>query len=125
MEYHLGLPGTKPVKPIQQVLAENQYASRFYEQIVRMICDFEKELDPDHEVGARLVSFGQAVQFHIQGLSYQNPSLITFYGYLESGAKVELIQHVSQISFLLMSLPKQEQNEPARRIGFQLKEKNS
>lgn len=107
-------------KPTQLRIAENNYASEFYKHIVRMINQFEEELDPEQEVGARLVSFGQTVQFHIQDIGYQNPSLITFHGILDNGSKVSLIQHVNQISFLLMALPKQNEAEPARRIGFSL-----
>ncbi|WP_197205749.1 DUF6173 family protein [Cytobacillus firmus] len=110
------------IKPLPQRLAEANYASEFYRQIVEMISDFEKELDPDEEVGARLVSFGQTVQFHIQDIGYYDPSLIRFIGTLDNGSKVELIQHVNQISFILMALPKQIENEPATRIGFKLLE---
>jgi hypothetical protein len=95
-------------------------ASAFYKRIVEMINDFESGLNEQEEVGVRLVTFGQTVQFHIEDISYYNPSLITFIGRLENGSKVELIQHVSQISFLLMSLPKLNEEQPARRLGFVL-----
>lgn len=93
-------------------------ASEFYKRLVEMINEFEEDLDEEHEVGIRLVSFGQTVQFHIENIGYYNPSLIIFRGRLENGARVELIQHVSQISFLLMALPKLDESRPARRIGF-------
>jgi hypothetical protein len=95
-------------------------ASAFYTRIVEMINEFESGLNEQEEVGVRLVSFGQTVQFHIEDISYYNPSLITFIGRLDNGSKVELIQHVSQISFLLMSLPKLDEEQPARRLGFVL-----
>lgn len=43
-----------------------------------MINEFEKDLNPDQEIGVRLVTFGQAVQFHIENLGYYNPSFIRF-----------------------------------------------
>jgi hypothetical protein len=70
----------------------------------------------------KLVSFGQTIQFHIEDLSYYNPSLIAFIGRLPNGSKVELIQNVAQISFLLMALPKLNEDAPARRIGFKIED---
>lgn len=103
-------------------IEENNYASEFYRKIIEMINDFEASLYHDEEVGVRLVSFGQTVQFHIEDLSYYNPSLIAFIGRLPNGSKVELIQNVAQISFLLMALPKLNEDTPARRIGFKIQD---
>ena len=77
---------------------------------------FEAELDDDHEVGARLVSFGNAVQIHVQSIGFTAPFLITFSGVTEKGDAVRLIQHVSQLSFLLVSLKKIA--DSPYRIGF-------
>lgn len=101
-------------------ITENNYASEFYRKIIEMINDFEASLNHDEEVGVRLVLFGQNVQFHIEDLSYYHPSLIAFIGRLPNGSKVELIQNVAQISFLLMALPKLNEDAPARRIGFKI-----
>ncbi|MDR6999640.1 DUF6173 family protein [Neobacillus niacini] len=103
-------------------IAENNYASEFYRKIIEMINDFEASLNHDEEVGVRLISFGQTVQFHIEDLSYYNPSLIAFIGRLPNGSKVKLIQNVDQISFLLMALPKLNEDAPARRIGFKIED---
>jgi hypothetical protein len=92
-------------------------ASEFEERLTKMIKDFEEELEPTQEVGVRLVSFGQTVVFHLQDIGYYNPSLIRFYGRTENGEPVELIQHVSQISVLLMRVPALDPEQP-RRIGF-------
>lgn len=94
-------------------------ASEFYNRLVEMIKDFDGKLDHDLEVGIRLVSFGQTVQFHIEDLGYYDPSLIRFHGRLDDGSKVELIQHVSQISFLLMAVKRLNPEEPKRPIGFE------
>jgi hypothetical protein len=77
---------------------------------------FEAELDDDHEVGARLVSFGNAIQIHVQSIGFTAPFLITFSGVTEKGDSVRLIQHVSQLSFLLVSLKKM--SDKPYRIGF-------
>jgi len=77
---------------------------------------FERELDDDHEVGVRLVSFGSEVRFHVQEIGFSKPNIVTFYGVTVHKEKVQLIQHVSQLSFLLMAVKKIE-DKPCR-IGF-------
>jgi hypothetical protein len=98
--------------------AEDNYASEFHKRLVKWINNFDASLDEKHEVGIRLVSFGQTVTFHLQDLGYWNPSLISFTGTMESGAPVELIQHVSQISILLMKVERKDPDKPKRPIGF-------
>src|SRR5918995_3541035 len=85
-----------------------------YERLGSYIRDFENELDQDHEVGARLVSFGQAILFHIESLGYYGPDIISFEGVTDKGEKVK--QNVSQLSVLLIAMPKR--SEQPKRIGF-------
>lgn len=103
--------------PAERV-AEANYASEFHKRLVDWIRRFDDTLDQNHEVGVRLVSFGQSVTFHLEDLGFWNPSLISFKGHTEEGAPVELIQHVSQISVLLVRLPREDPNRPKRPIGF-------
>jgi hypothetical protein len=90
------------------------FAARLLEQI-RL---FEGRLDQQHEVGLRVVTFGQALTVHVEALGYIEPSLITFEGRTDSGDPVRLVQHVSQVSFLLVTLARLEPSEPRRPIGF-------
>lgn len=91
-------------------------AEWMYERLGEYIKDFENELDEDHEIGARLVSFGQSVTFHIENVGYYGPDIISFDGINAEGERVQLIQHISQLSVLLVAMKKQS-NKP-RRIGF-------
>ena len=93
-------------------------ASEFHVRLISWINDFHKSLDDEQEVGARLVSFGQAVTFHIEDIGYWNPSLISFIGKNENGEPIELIQHVSQISILLVAMKRKNPDQPKRPIGF-------
>lgn len=93
-------------------------ASQFAKHLLSQMNRFDKELDADHEVGVRLVSFGQSITFHVSDLSYYNPSLIVFIGLTEDGNRVELVQNTSQINFLLIALPKLQPEQPKRKIGF-------
>ncbi|MFB5143009.1 DUF6173 family protein [Vibrio diabolicus] len=100
----------------ERSLNEVNPAAWTYERLGEYIKDFEADLDSDHEIGARLVSFGQAVTFHIQDVGYYGPDIISFTGLDSNGKKVQLIQHMSQLSVLLVAMNKLE-DEP-KRIGF-------
>lgn len=94
-----------------------------YLRIVRSIIAFEKTLDSEHEVGARLVSFGGGDSFNIEDMGYWGPDLIIFIGRTKAGQPVQLIQHVSQVSVLLTALRPARPTDKPRRIGFMLAEK--
>lgn len=90
-----------------------------YEVIIERIREFEKDLDDDHEIALKLASFGKHITLNVTKIGYNNPSIIVFNGYVE-GNRATLIQHISQLSFLLVSVPKSEPDKPPRRIGFDL-----
>lgn len=111
------MPHIPSAREVLESVEQKNYASEFHRRLTEMIAEFERHLDPNHEVGVRLVSFGQTVVFHLESIGYYDPSLIRFLGKSQEGEPVELIQHVSQISILLMRLPALTPGEP-RRIGF-------
>lgn len=102
-----------PVLPIDPNLA-----SEFKKRLIKWVNEFDASLDSEHEVGARLVSFGQTVTIHLLDIGYWNPSLIVFRGTRENGEPAELIQHVSQISVLLVKVKRLDPTTPKRPIGF-------
>jgi hypothetical protein len=99
-------------------LANANKASEFYLCLGYQIQAFDETLDQDHEVGIRLVTFGQAVTFYVDDIGYHDPSLILFHGTTEGGDRVMLVQHVSQISFLLIAMKRQNPEEPKKPFGF-------
>jgi len=100
-------------------IAKDNLASAFCERLNEYCRQFDKQLDAEHEIGARLVSYGQALTIYVDDLGYWNPSLIHFYGVTEDGkTPVQLVQHVSQISFLLVALPKKDPDKPRQPFGF-------
>lgn len=99
-------------------LAIEGRASAVHGRLGRLIGEFDGGLDQTHEVGMRLVSFGREIVFHVTGLGYWNPSLIIFHGKLENGEVVQLVQHVSQLSFLLMALKREDPSKPKSPMGF-------
>jgi hypothetical protein len=99
-------------------LAKANMASEFHARLMYRINDFDESLDNEHEVGVKLVSFGQTVVFRVEDVGYHNPSLIVFHGRMDDGNPVTLVQHVSQISFLLTSLKRPNPQEPKVPFGF-------
>jgi hypothetical protein len=92
-------------------------ADTMYDRLMSHIADFQRDLDPEHEVGACLAYFGKEVLIHIESLGYQNPGLIVLYGFDGEGHRVTLLQHMTQVNLLLVALPPLKGEEP-RRIGF-------
>ena len=96
-----------------------QYADWKYKKIVEQIREFEAELDDEHEVALRLASFGTSIVMTVTDIGYQNPDMLYFYG-IVNGKGAQLIQHISQLNFLLLAIEKQTPSAPPRRIGFAL-----
>ena len=44
---------------------ESENASEFYKRLMHYIKEFDTSLDQEHEVGVRLVNFGQTIQFAV------------------------------------------------------------
>jgi hypothetical protein len=91
---------TMPRMPI--VPKDHNLADEFHRRLINWINDFHKSLDNEHEVGAQLVNFGQTVTFHIN----------------EQGETIKLVQHVSQISILLVAMKRNNATKPKNPIGF-------
>jgi len=97
---------------------EKSPAEWMYERLIRSIASFEENLDDTQEIGLRLVTFGEKETFHIEDVGYWGPDLVKFYGTSIDGKPIELMQHITQVSVLLIAVPKKA--EKARRIGFEL-----
>lgn len=113
------------IKPISEqfsdVLSElqnSQSAQIYVKQIHGQIDDFEADLDQDFEVGVKLVSFGQTITFHVSAIGWIQPSLIIFEGFTDKDEPIKLIQHINQISFLLMKIKRLDSSVERRKIGF-------
>lgn len=107
-----------PAAELLRLPPDANHASEFYWRLVEMVNDFHRELDEEYEVGGQLVNFGSEVTFSFTGIGYFNPSLIRFYGEKSDGSPIELIQHVTQISVMLIRQKRAKPNEPKRPIGF-------
>lgn len=92
-----------------------------YERVVLYLRNFEEQLDSDHEAAIGLTG-SQTGVLRIEGMGYFDPDIVTFYGIDSSGAKTQLVQHVSQLNVALRALPKKVEDAAPRRIGFRLVE---
>lgn len=106
-----------PLKQNFYIPMEKGSASNCYKNIMSEIENFQNSLDSEHEVGISLASFGKEILMYVSSIGYQNPDIMLFCGTV-NGCEARLIQHMNQLNFLLVSLPKSEPEKPARRIGF-------
>jgi hypothetical protein len=90
-------------------------------RLSKLIEDFEKGLDKDDEVGARIVGLPGDGTMSIEDVGFWGPDFILFIGRNADGKPVRLIQHYGQINVLL-DVRRRPAEREARRIGFQLSE---
>ena len=105
-----------PVVSLPRIPLAESYSDTQFEIIKNYVQEFQAGLDAEHDVGLLLTNFGQSVLMEVTSISYEYPVLMVFRGFV-SGKQSTLIQHVSQLSFLLTSVPKAP-DIPKRRIGF-------
>jgi len=92
-----------------------------YERVILYIQNFEEQLDSRHEVAMGFTGADAGV-LRIEGIGWFAPDIISFYGTDDEGARMQLVQHVTQLNVVLRALPKAPEQPQARRIGFQLAE---
>lgn len=80
---------------------------------------FEEGLDDGHEIAMGFAGTDAGV-LKIEGMGYFDPDIVTFYGADAGGIKMQLVQHVSQLSVVFRALPKAVETEEPNRIGFKL-----
>ncbi|OCX66890.1 hypothetical protein BFP70_03415 [Thioclava sp. SK-1] len=117
-------PPTAEMCPLPAKLArdtpESKSAAQWaYERLVLYIQNFEQSLQADEEVALGLTGSNAGV-LKIEGIGYFAPDILTFYGTNQSGARTQLIQHVSQLDVALVAMPKPVDAPAPRRIGFRL-----
>ncbi len=109
------LPPAVAAKPIE-AKSPAQWA---YERLILYIQNFEARLDDKQEVAMGFAG-GDAGILKIEGIGYFDPDIVTFYGSDDGGARMQLIQHVTQLNVMLRALPKEPEGGEPRRIGFRL-----
>lgn len=98
-------------------LAGRYDAAEIFKHLQRRIKHFQSTLPVDKEIGLQLANFGIAAEIHIRQIGYRDPNIVEFAGIISDGQEVLLVQHISQLNFLMIAVspPKEEE---AYRIGF-------
>ncbi len=94
---------------------KNNPAEYMQERMMRMIAQQQESLPADHELGL-LVTGGSVPAFHLRRISYSNPDILVFIGKDADNNDVQVMQHHSQMSVVVIAMPKL--GEQAYRIGF-------
>ncbi len=92
------------------------YSNTQVEIIRDYVLDFQQQLDNEHDVALLLTHFGNSILMEVTHIGYEESVLVVFKGFV-NGRQSTLIQHVSQLNFLLTSVEK-EPDKPKRTIGF-------
>ena len=99
---------------IQEGSTAKQVAINLYEEIVK----YQASLPDTEDVIMMLVQFGQTYTIRVTNIGYSGYTLVCFHGEDIDGKPLELIQHISQLNFLLQVQPKEKPEAPQRKIGF-------
>lgn len=94
---------------------KNNPAGFMQQRMMDLIAEHQKSLSAEDELGVHVIG-GSAPAFHLRAISYSNPDILIFIGKDVDGNIVQLMQHHSQMSVMVVSLPKLD--EKAFRIGF-------
>ncbi|WP_373355471.1 hypothetical protein [Pseudoroseicyclus sp. CXY001] len=90
-----------------------------YERVALYIRNFEAGLEAGEEVALAFTGSETGV-IRIEGMGYFDPDILSFYGRDPSGAKTQIVQHVSRISVLLRAVRRDTAAPSPERIGFRL-----
>lgn len=99
-------------------IQEESVASIVAENLYQEVINYQSNLTDGEDVAMSIVQFGQSTTILVDSIGYIGYNLVRFGGKDSSGKPLELIQHVSQLNFLLMVVPKEEPVKEKRQIGF-------
>lgn len=91
-------------------------AGIIFNHLMYRVKAFQSGLKENEELGIRVANFGVAAEIHVRQIAFKDPNVIEFFGVDPDGNEVALIQHISQLSFMLSALKPIE--EKPFRMGF-------
>ena len=100
------------------VIQEGSTAQIVAENLHQEILNYQENLSNTEDVAMSIVKFNESITLLVDSIGYIGYNLVRFGGKDSFGKPLELIQHVSQLNFLLMVVPKPQPEAPKRKIGF-------
>lgn len=88
------------------------------QKIIESIQAFEKNLGPNQEIAIKLGGFGQSITLFLESVQHLEGNMFSFHGTAPNGEPSVLIQHLSQLNFILATVPKDPVAEAPRRIQY-------
>ena len=99
-------------------IQEGSVAQIVAENIHQEILEYQSKLPDNEDVAMCVVQFNQSMIIRVDSIGYIGYNLIRFGGKNSDGKPIEVVQHVSQLNFLLTIVPKPVVSVPKRKIGF-------
>ena len=99
-------------------IQEGSTAQIVAENLHQEILNYQSNLSDEEDVAISIVQFNQSTTILVDSIGYIGYNLVRFGGMDNSGKPLELIQHISQLNFLLTVVQKPEPEVPKRQIGF-------
>jgi hypothetical protein len=93
-------------------------ASEYMKDLARQIDLFQRDVGEEYDVVVQIASAGLAGTLEVDNIGFNGPSLIVFDGILPDGNTAHLVQDISQISLLIIAVPRTDLSKPRRTIGF-------
>lgn len=100
------------------VIQEGSTAQIVAENLYQEIINYQSNLLDTEDVALSIVKFNESITLLVDSIGYIGYNLVRFGGKDSSGKPLELIQHVSQLNFLLMVVQKPDSEISKRKIGF-------
>lgn len=120
---NLSIPDYSYVGDLVEAQAEAQEAPTARRAVTRILAEiqsFQEQLDSSLDVALQLISLPNFI-IHVADVGFYQPNLIVFYGHI-TGKPTRLVQHLSQLNFVLTSVAREHPEEPRRAIGFHVEE---
>ncbi|MBR2207921.1 MAG: hypothetical protein IJ859_03835 [Synergistaceae bacterium] len=109
------------VEKLEEIAAsapKNNPAKWAHAQLMQIVKDFEETLNDEQETGLKIISLGNASIYYVKEIDYRSPYILVFHCVTQNGEKAVILQHYSQLNFVLIVLPKLNAEKSARRVGF-------
>lgn len=104
-------------KELQVNIMKSNNAQSIARSIQQKLIEFQLSLLDTEDVAVQAVQFGSTMTIYVESVSSLGYSLVVFRGKDGNNNPCELVQHINQISVLMITVPKPVE-VPHRTIGF-------